>query len=174
MITEISKPQSIMKESPHTRELFRKNRLQDTLACILTDWTPDDVVKGWPLDSPPLYETQVSSTSFHPLVLVDISAHRLHVRDSSNFLQRCNHLQEGDLFKIQGANFWMPLSTILHLFLDSRIHNPYISSLVRIISFMPGRLGLLPVLLTAVMISRCDINPFIANTNLLLQTGTCS
>jgi hypothetical protein len=67
MIAVISKPQAIMTGSPETRELFRKNRLQDSLACILTDWTPEDVVNGWPLDPLPLYETQVRSTTFHPL-----------------------------------------------------------------------------------------------------------
>jgi hypothetical protein len=75
VIAEISKLWVIMKACLHTRELFRKNRLHDSLACILTDWTPKKVVERWPHDLPPLYKTQVHSVFFHPLLLVDVFSH---------------------------------------------------------------------------------------------------
>jgi hypothetical protein len=40
-----------MRESPLLWNLLRKNRLHTSLMCILMDWTPDNVVKGWPLKS---------------------------------------------------------------------------------------------------------------------------
>jgi secreted trypsin-like serine protease len=50
-ISDVSKPEMITTQYPHAQELFGKNRLQDSLALILTNWTPEHIVSKWPEDS---------------------------------------------------------------------------------------------------------------------------
>jgi hypothetical protein len=48
VISDVSKPGMLANEYSHAQELFGKNRLQDSLALILTNWTPEHIVCKWP------------------------------------------------------------------------------------------------------------------------------
>jgi hypothetical protein len=83
-----------MNESPHTRELFWKNRLHESLSCILIDWMPKKVVGGWTSDLHPVYKTQVCSIFF---ALIDVFSHKGQVRDLQTCLQLWKSVQQGKL-----------------------------------------------------------------------------